>query len=187
VAHNDLDHRLHELLLAADRSRPAPRVRPPGLAAIRARYASKAARRHLIAGLAAAIALFAVIARPAIAPVTADRPSTDSDASAIASLEREADLIRLMAMSELGRRDQLQTLRSGELAAAAQNAAALRTAAAEKAAFIMYCEADRLSQEHETLNAARARYAAVAELFPKTIWARMAAEHIAPPIPIEKG
>lgn len=182
-----LDQRLYALLLATDRALPAPSIPPVRVAALRARRASRAAQRHFLAGLAAAIALFAFLSQPGSVPVSRNLPSADSDALEIASLEREADLIRLAALTELGRRDRLQASRRSDVNTAAQNAAALRAAAAEKAAFLMYCEADRLSKHQETLDAARDRYAAVAELFPKTIWARMAEAQIAPATPIEKG
>jgi hypothetical protein len=172
-----LDQRLTDLLLAADRAHP-PRAMPPVPAiALRARLARQNARRAAVISVAAAIGLFAAFARPARAPDMAHGPAAISAELEIAFLEREANSIRVAALAMLAERDRALASRRHEPPAGLP-VADISAAAVENAAFLLYCEADRLSQRDQTLGAARERYSAVAQRFPGTVWARMAAEVI---------
>jgi hypothetical protein len=60
------------------------------------------------------------------------------------------------------------------------------SAAAENAAFLVFCEADRLATKAEPV-AARERYSALQARFPGTVWARIAGELLPSSRPTEKG
>jgi hypothetical protein len=178
-----LDQRLNDLLRAADRSFPTSATMPIRLPDIRARLARHAAWRAGAASIAAAIALFAVVAQPMLAPMPRAASPVGANELEIAMLEREATSIRCAALSALVERDLTQQDRTTKAVGSLE---ADSSAAAENAAFLLYCEADRLARHEETAAVARARYDAVANRFPGTIWARMASQRITT-VPTEKG
>lgn len=170
------DGRLASMLRAADSAFVPPAVPPIGLATLRRSVALSGWRRGSWVGIAAAIGLLTVLARPLLSPPEAAPPVVPSKEE-IALLERQADSMRSAALAKLEERERPARLPSF----------GTTEAAAEKAAFLLYCEADRLAQSAETLAAAHERYASVAERFPGTIWARMASAQLTTSAPIQKG
>src|SRR5262245_30790711 len=124
------EDKLRELLLSADRAFPAPIAKPATRAAILRRVARRAAERWALLGAAAAVALFAALSKPSVAPfapgmhrivaagaenVTAvgakavvlrgAEARADSDRE-IAALSRQADLMRRTALTIMAERGQ---------------------------------------------------------------------------------
>lgn len=177
--------RLIALLRTADRAFSSPPADPLPLATLRHALRRRAAQRSGLAGIAAAVALFSVLARPAPPPPATDVSVPAAADEELAMLEREADAMHRTAQIQLERSE-----RSFQIARANHRDGrplAASEAAAENAAFILYCEADRLAQQAQTRDAAHERFVTVAQRFPGTIWARMASEMITTSAPIEKG
>ena len=187
VEHDEL--RLRDLLRQAEAAFVPLAARPVRIDALRERFAARVGRQRVvgtIGAIAASLALFAALRGPSgVFPHKGVNAGVATRAE-IASLVREAETIRAVALQQFARQDGAVAARAaktdGETEAAEQ-----RRAATEQAAFVLYCEADRLSGQQGFNEAVRDRYAAIRAMFPDTIWARLAEARVGRDPPIEKG